>query len=90
MAVAAAICATDMLRARRDLISALLCGSTVLPARAQEPSPKLSQVAAEYQTTAKGMLSCAVCTFFIRPHSCKVVSGDISPTGWCKLFDYPD
>jgi len=65
-------------------------GKPSLRARAQAPSAKLSQTAAAYQTTAKGMFSCAVCTFFVRPRSCKVVSGNISPTGWCKLFDLPD
>jgi hypothetical protein len=76
---------------RRDLTTATLGGlSAGLPARAEGLSAKLSQIAAAYQTTAKGMFSCAVCTFFIRPRSCKVVSGDISPTGWCKLFDLPD
>jgi hypothetical protein len=38
----------------------------------------------------KGMFSCATCTFFVKPRSCKVVAGDISPQGWCKLFDLPD
>ena len=76
---------------RRDLVIATLGGmSAAPPARAQVPSAKLSQIAAAYQTTARGMFSCAVCTFFTRPRSCKVVSGDISPTGWCKLFDLPD
>ena len=76
---------------RRDLVTAALGGvSAAMPARAQAPSAKLSQIAAAYQTTAKGMFFCAVCTFFIRPRGCKVVSGDISPTGWCKLFDLPD
>jgi hypothetical protein len=64
--------------------------SAALPAHAEAPAVQLSQSAATYQTTAKGMFSCAVCTFFIRPRSCKVVSGDISPTGWCRLFDLPD
>jgi len=50
----------------------------------------MSQIAAAYQSTPKGLFSCAVCTLFIRPSSCKVVSGDISPTGWCKVFDLPD
>jgi hypothetical protein len=72
------------------LTAALGSTSASLPARAKASSAKLSQTAAAYQTTAKGMFSCAVCTFFIRPRSCKVVSGDISPTGWCKLFDLPD
>jgi len=76
---------------RRDLITAALGGVfAALPARAEEPPAKLSQIAAAYQTTAKGMFSCAVCTFFIRPCSCQVVRGVISPTGWCKLFDLPD
>jgi hypothetical protein len=72
-------------------MTAALGGITAaLPARAEEPSAKLSQIAAAYQTTAKGLFSCAVCTFFIGPRSCQVVSGDISPSGWCKLFDLPD
>jgi hypothetical protein len=105
MAAAAAICATAIspgLRSgaissfghrrptRRELIAAALGLGAVLPARAEEAPAKVSQLAAEYQSTPKGMFSCAVCTFFIRPRSCKVVNGDISPAGWCKLFDLPD
>ena len=59
-------------------------------AHAEETPPKLSQADAQYQTTPKGMFSCAVCTFFIKPNACKVVAGAISPAGWCKLFDLPD
>jgi hypothetical protein len=51
---------------------------------------KISQAAADYQPTPKGMFSCGVCTFFIKPKSCKVVDGEVSPTGWCKLFDMVD
>jgi hypothetical protein len=62
--------------------------------RADEAPPenqaKISQAEAQYQNTPKGMFSCGVCTFFIKPTSCKVVAGTISPTGWCKLFDLPD
>jgi hypothetical protein len=76
---------------RRELMTAVLGGlSAALPVRAEEQLAKLSQIAAAYQSTPKDLFSCAVCTFFIRPRSCKVVSGDISPTGWCKLFDLPD
>jgi hypothetical protein len=55
----------------------------------------MSQIAAAYQSTPKGLFSCAgctffSCTFFIRSRSCKVASGDISPTGWRKFFDLPD
>ena len=105
MAAAAAICATamsrgrgeaggfraDRRRTRRELTIAAIGGLlAALPAHAKEQSAKISQIAAAYQGTPKGMFNCAVCTFFIRPRGCKVVTGDISPTGWCKLFDLPD
>jgi len=55
------------------------------------PNPnKISQAEAQYQPTPKGMLSCAVCTFFIKPNACKVVEGEVGATGWCKLFDMVD
>jgi hypothetical protein len=76
---------------RRELMTAVLGGlSAALAARAQKQLGKMSQISAAYQSTPKGLFSCAVCSFFIVPRSCKVVSGDISPTGWCKLFDLPD
>jgi hypothetical protein len=75
---------------RRDVIIAALGFSAAIPARAEERLARLSQTAAAYQNTPKGLFSCAACTFFIRPHSCKLVSGDISPNGWCKLFDMAD
>jgi hypothetical protein len=51
---------------------------------------RVSQLEALYQSTPKGLFGCAACTFFIRPRSCKVVTGDISPSGWRTLFDLPD
>jgi hypothetical protein len=83
---------TDRRLTRRELMTTALGGlSAALPACAEEPPGKMSsQMAAAYQSTPKGLFSCAICTFFIRPRSCKVVSGDISPTGWCRFFDLPD
>jgi hypothetical protein len=76
---------------RRELMTAALGAlSAALPACAEELLGKTSQTAAAYQGTPRGLFSCAVCTLFIRPRSCKVVSGDISPTGWCRFFDLPD
>ncbi|HTW51047.1 MAG TPA: hypothetical protein VME45_04030 [Stellaceae bacterium] len=78
---------------RRKLLAAGL-GLIAVPAHATEQPPansnKISQAAADYQSIPKGMFSCAVCTFFIKPKSCKVVDGEVSPTGWCKLFDMVD
>jgi hypothetical protein len=66
-------------------------GFAAAAARAEAPAPvKISQAEAQYQNTPKGMFSCPVCGFFIKQRSCKVVAGDISPHGWCKLFDLPD
>ena len=75
---------------RRELMTAALGGLGNAPARSEDLPAKMSQIAAAYQGTPKGLFSCAVCTFFIRPRGCKVVSGDISATGWCKFFDLPD
>jgi hypothetical protein len=50
----------------------------------------MSQAAVLYQPTPRGGLSCGGCTFFRKPRSCQVVEGEISPTGWCRLFDLPD
>jgi len=73
------------------VVGLTLAGRSV---RSEEPlhndPAKISQADAQYQPTPKGMFSCATCTFFIKPHACKVVSGDVSPMGWCKLFDLPD
>ena len=78
---------------RRDVLAAALGGAALAPTHAeaqQGDRPKISQAEAQYQNTPKGMFSCSTCTFFIKPTSCKVVAGAISPTGWCKLFDLPD
>jgi len=47
---------------------------------------KMSQQLAHYQSKPKNGRECEHCKFFVRPHSCTVVSGDISPEGWCMLW----
>lgn len=48
---------------------------------------KLSQAAAEYQDQPKGDQSCDKCMHFISGSgTCKVVEGQVSPQGWCKLW----
>jgi len=72
---------------RRLLAGAILVSSH--DAIAQERA-KMTQEAAQYQPTPRSGLSCIGCTFFRGPCSCQIVEGDISPKGWCKLFDMPD
>ena len=47
---------------------------------------KMSQDSAAYQTTPKGKARCDACTQWQAPNACKVVTGVISPVGWCSLF----
>jgi hypothetical protein len=74
---------------RRRLIGAALTFGAAVPARAEEPLAKVSQNEAAYQNIPNGLFSCAACSFFIRPRSCKVVTGDISPSGWCNCSTCP-
>ncbi|MFZ1963153.1 MAG: high potential iron sulfur protein [Roseiarcus sp.] len=46
----------------------------------------LPQAAVGYQTSPKDGKQCDGCNLFVAPNSCKQVAGEISPTGWCKLW----
>jgi hypothetical protein len=47
---------------------------------------KTSQQAAGYQSSPNGGQSCSTCINFVRPSTCRVVAGNISPQGWCKIW----
>jgi hypothetical protein len=53
-------------------------------ARAQDS--RLSKTVAKYQTHPNGIQRCEICLQFEPPGRCKLVSGDISPKGWCQYF----
>ncbi len=79
--------------ARRRLLAAASAGLLMLrvraSARAQEKQEKLSQPEADYQDAPKNEQQCSECTKFQPPKGCSVVTGDISPRGWCKLYEAP-
>ena len=80
--------------ARRRLIALAGGGLLMLGARGSaraqaQPQEKLSKPEAEYQDTPKNNQQCSECTKFQPPKGCSVVSGDISPKGWCKLYEAP-
>ena len=52
-------------------------------ARAQA---KASKKAALYQDHPMDIRSCATCSLFEAPKTCRVVEGDVSPKGWCNLY----
>jgi hypothetical protein len=73
----------------RTLAAALPAGllSRISPAAASE---KMTRQQAEYQDKPNGIYSCSLCTLFEKPHSCKVVEGEVSEDGWCKAFAMAD
>jgi hypothetical protein len=50
----------------------------------------MSKQEAEYQDSPKDIRMCATCSLFVLPKSCKVVEGDVSPSGWCKAYAMAD
>jgi hypothetical protein len=53
-------------------------------ATAEAPKMKQSEVA--YQPNPNAGKSCNQCANWQPPDACKLVSGAISPSGWCSLF----
>ncbi len=47
---------------------------------------KVSQQLANYQAKPNGDARCDGCSQWQAPSSCKVVQGEISPSGWCTLY----
>lgn len=68
-------------------------GLLSIPAMAAEPAApatgpkKVAQASVQYQSKPKGELKCATCANFIaQSNTCKVVDGQISPSGWCTMW----
>jgi hypothetical protein len=49
-------------------------------------APKVAQSAAGYRPTPREGQACAACYAFVAPHHCKFLAGEISPSGWCRLW----
>ena len=64
------------------LATAMVLARTA-PSRAQQ---KMSKETAQYQDSPKGDQKCEGCRFFMEGGSCRLVEGEISPNGWCMLF----
>jgi hypothetical protein len=61
-------------------------GAAPLLAISGEAQAKLAQSAVKYQADPKDGHQCDGCNFFVAPNSCKMVDGEIAPTGWCALW----
>ena len=72
---------------RRTVLFAAAGAAPLLALTSGEAQAKIAQTAVKYQTTpGKEGHQCDGCAQFIAPNSCKVVDGEISPTGWCILW----
>lgn len=61
-------------------------GSFAIAGAAGAAPAKLAPKMVSYQPTPKGSLRCDKCVQWQPPAACKVVSGTISPSGWCTLY----
>jgi hypothetical protein len=74
---------------RRELLGNLalvLGGAALLTAVAGPAAAKVGPQDVGYQPTPKGAARCDNCLQWQAPNACKVVSGKISPTGWCSIY----
>jgi hypothetical protein len=73
---------------RRALLgcTAGLAATVLSGTRGSRAQQKMSKQAAQYQDSPRGDEKCADCRFFVEGGSCQVVEGEISPDGWCTLF----
>ena len=67
-------------------LAILAGGALVTAARAQDADSKVEQSVVQYQTSPKDGQKCSGCANFVAPNACKVVSGSISPEGWCVAY----
>ena len=67
--------------------SAALSSPAPTESAAPAAAAKVSQASVQYQTQPKDGKKCADCMhFFAESNTCKLVEGNISPTGWCTLW----
>ena len=71
---------------RRTVLIAAAGAAPLLGLMGGEAEAKIAESAVKYQATPKDGHQCDACVQFVAPNSCKLVEGDIAPTGWCALW----
>ncbi len=76
---------------RREILKLTPAGVVLTMAALSAPrvafgQAKVTKATVQYQDAPKGGHQCASCSNFMAPSSCKVVSGTISPRGWCSIW----
>lgn len=65
--------------------AAAYLGSALLPRNANAAS-QLSKDQVQYRDQPNSGQQCSQCANFLAPGGCRVVSGTVSPQGWCRLY----
>jgi hypothetical protein len=63
-----------------------VAGAVSVAAKAQAQSAKADPSSVAYQTKPSNGQQCSGCVQWDPPNACKIVSGTISPSGWCELY----
>jgi hypothetical protein len=71
---------------RRTVLLAAAAAAPVLALMTTAAQAKMKPEAVKYQTTPKDGKQCDGCNFFVAPNSCKMVEGEIAPSGYCSLW----
>jgi hypothetical protein len=71
---------------RRQVLKAGLAVAGGLAAVTAQAQEKIKPSDVQYQTSPKDGNKCSGCVNFEAPAACKIVSGKISPDGWCIAF----
>ena len=76
---------------RRDFLNiAAVGGGALIAASLSTAAPaapkKFSQQQAHYQPVPKSGQRCQDCALWQSPTACQVVEGQVSPAGWCILY----
>jgi High potential iron-sulfur protein len=78
-------------QSRKDALRTLivlpaLAGALALTATAADAADNKAQFKYEDKPDPKTGHKCSMCQLFKPPHSCSVVTGVISPNGWCTAW----
>jgi hypothetical protein len=71
---------------RRTVLLAAAGAAPVLALTSRQAQAKIAQAAVKYQPEPKDGHQCDGCNFFMAPNGCKMVDGEIAPTGWCSIW----
>jgi hypothetical protein len=72
---------------RRGFLIAMAGAAPLVALGSVSAEAKMAQAGVGYQTEPKDGKQCSQCNFYIEPNACKVVDGEITPTGYCRLWN---